>query len=168
MGDLFSLMGAVSIIGYLHVGRKLREWMPIFLYALPVTAVSAALSTLAAILFEGTALLQSGPTGAFGYFDKKHFGWVLYLACGPGIVGHTGFNTLLRFFPPLVISMAFPLEPIVGSLMGAVAGVSELPGLLTWIGGSIMVRYVIESSDFPSASASHCHLHFTSVYKFSE
>jgi drug/metabolite transporter (DMT)-like permease len=140
VGDLFSLFGAISIIGYLHVGRTLREWMPIFLYALPVTAVSAVLSTLLAFVFDGAQLTQTGPRGVFGFFDAKHFGWVLYLACGPGIVGHTGFNTLLRFFPPLVISMAFPLEPIVGSMLGALMGVSSLPGPLTWIGGGIMVR----------------------------
>jgi drug/metabolite transporter (DMT)-like permease len=133
-------MGAISIIGYLHIGRQLREWMPVFLYALPVTAVSAVLSTATAMLLEGAALLKMGHEGAFGYYDRKHFGWVLYLACGPGIVGHTGFNTLLKFFPALVISMAFPLEPIVGSALGAIAGVSELPSVMTWIGGGIMVR----------------------------
>ena len=143
-------MGAISIIGYLHVGRKLRGWMPIFLYALPVTAVAAVVSTLAAMLLEGAALAQLGSQGAFGYFDRQHFGWIFYLACGPGIVGHTGFNTLLRFFPPLVISMAFPLEPVIGSIMGAAAGVSDLPDPLTWIGGGIMVR--LTSNAWPSES----------------
>lgn len=147
-------MGAISIIGYLHVGRKLREWMPIFLYALPVTAVSAVVATLAAMLLEGAALVQMGSTGVFGYFDRQHFGWILYLACGPGIVGHTGFNTLLRFFPPLVISMAFPLEPIVGSMIGAAAGISNLPGPLTWVGGGIMVRLACHAWPSETTSAS--------------
>ena len=37
LGDLSALCGAISIIGYLEVGRRLRAWMPIFLYACPVT-----------------------------------------------------------------------------------------------------------------------------------
>ena len=37
LGDLSSLCAAFSMIGYLEVGRRLRAWMPIFLYACPVT-----------------------------------------------------------------------------------------------------------------------------------
>ena len=36
-GDLASLAAAVAMAGYLSAGAKLREWMPMFLYALPVT-----------------------------------------------------------------------------------------------------------------------------------
>lgn len=56
-----------------------------------------------------------------------------------GLVGHTGFNALLRFFPPLVITMAIPLESIIGSMLGWVFGVSDIPGVWTWVGGLVMV-----------------------------
>lgn len=36
-GDLASFVAAVAIAGYLSAGSKLREWMPLFVYALPVT-----------------------------------------------------------------------------------------------------------------------------------
>lgn len=39
LGDLASVAGAISVIGYLMVGQRLRAWMPIFLYACPVTGV---------------------------------------------------------------------------------------------------------------------------------
>lgn len=60
-----------------------------------------------------------------------------------GLVGHTGFNALLRFFPPLVITMAIPLESIIGSVLGWIFGVSAIPGVWTWIGGLIMVRITL-------------------------
>jgi hypothetical protein len=48
-GDVLSLGAAVAIIGYMHIGAELRQTMPLFLYAFPVTATSAAfLSTAAA------------------------------------------------------------------------------------------------------------------------
>ena len=37
IGDLVTLVGAISIIGYLEVGQNLRSFMPLMVYAVPVT-----------------------------------------------------------------------------------------------------------------------------------
>lgn len=37
LGDLASLASAFAMAGYLEVGQRLRAWMPLFLYACPVT-----------------------------------------------------------------------------------------------------------------------------------
>lgn len=50
-----------------------------------------------------------------------------------------GFNTLLRYLNPLVISLACNLEPLIGSLFGCAAGVVSPPGTWTWIGGSLVI-----------------------------
>ena len=42
-GDTLAFMGAVFVVGYLVSGRILRKWMPIFLYAFPVTLIGALL-----------------------------------------------------------------------------------------------------------------------------
>ncbi len=72
--------------------------MPIFVYAFPVTAIAAALLTLAAAALEGPAATAAGVRGGVvGWlFSGKYCPLVIYLAVGPGIVGHTGFNTLLK------------------------------------------------------------------------
>ena len=72
--------------------------MPIFIYAFPVTATAAALLSLAAALFEGATAEAAGVTGGvLGWLSSGTYcPLVLYLAVGPGIVGHTGFNTLLK------------------------------------------------------------------------
>lgn len=139
IGDLLCLMGAIAIIGYLQAGSSVRGWMPIFMYSMPVTAVSAVLMSLIALAVDRPGIFVAGRGGLFGYWASHHWAWVLYLAVVPGLVGHTGFNTLLRFFSPLVISMAFPLEPLIGSIMGFLAGLSDVPGILTWLGGAATV-----------------------------
>ena len=139
LGDVMCLLGAVAIIGYLQAGAAVRGWMPIFVYAFPVTAVSAVLLTLVAFAVDRVSPFTTGANGAFGYLSSKLGWWVLYLAVGPGLVGHTGFNTLLRFFSPLVISMAFPFEPLVGSVIGLALGLEKVPGALTWLGGAMIV-----------------------------
>ena len=40
LGDMLAFAGAIAVVGYIVVGRILRPWMPLFLYATPVTALS--------------------------------------------------------------------------------------------------------------------------------
>lgn len=88
-----------------QVGRTLRKWMPIFIYAFPVTGIAAVQLTLAALAIERQSMFKAGEKGVFGWAADAHFApYVLYLALGPGIVGHTGFNTLLRYLTPLTVS----------------------------------------------------------------
>jgi hypothetical protein len=49
-------MAAAAFVGYVSVGRKLRQTMPIFIYAFPVTFLAAALLTVACLAIEGQSL----------------------------------------------------------------------------------------------------------------
>lgn len=40
IGDLVTLIGAISIIGYLEIGQNLRSFMPLMVYAVPVTGAA--------------------------------------------------------------------------------------------------------------------------------
>jgi hypothetical protein len=60
-----------------QVGRELRQWMPIFVYAFPVTALAALLCTGGALAIEGAGLLTPGAGGAFGWAaDAFYAPWV--------------------------------------------------------------------------------------------
>eukprot|EP00887_Chlorella_sp_A99_P004332 scaffold15.g4332.t1 len=139
-GDLAALCASLAIIVYLLVGRSLRQWMPLFVYAFPVTALAAVELTTAGAALEGARFAAAGAHGVFGWAASPHYlPLVLYLAVGPGIVGHTGFNSLLRYLPPLVISLACNLEPLIGSLLGWAAGVASTPGPWTYCGGALIM-----------------------------
>ena len=49
--------------------------------------------------------------------EPHSFMVVAYLAVGPGLVGHTGMNGVLRHISPLVVSISLTLEPLFGSLL---------------------------------------------------
>lgn len=50
-----------------------------------------------------THSLPAGTHGVFGWVASSAYApWVVYLALGPGLVGHTGFNALLKYLTPLV------------------------------------------------------------------
>ena len=48
---------SLAFVPYLLIGKRLRAWMPIFVYAAPVTAIAATLLSLAAAVFEAPAAL---------------------------------------------------------------------------------------------------------------
>ncbi|PRW45144.1 Permeases of the drug metabolite transporter family permease component [Chlorella sorokiniana] len=139
-GDMAALAASLCFVGYLLIGQRLRAWMPAFVYAFFVTGLAALLLTLSALLFEGARLLAAGRHGLLGWTADLHYlPYVVYLGVVPGIVGHTGFNTLLRHLNPLIISLACNLEPLLGSLLGWAVGVVTAPGPWTYVGGALVL-----------------------------
>lgn len=142
IGNFFAFIGAVTVVGYLFSGRYLRSDrnMPLFIYAFPVTFLSAIWLTPASIIIEGTTISQTVPEFAvFGWFDITWILWVGYLSLGPGLLGHTGINAVLRWFPPLIVSIALLFEPVIGGVIGWIWTGEIYIGFWTIIGGCLML-----------------------------
>lgn len=131
-GDLLAFAGAITVVGYIVAGRILREWMPVFVYAVPVTLIGG-------ILLIPFSIIMGEETAALGWIESDLLSWFILLAFLAGIVGHTGLNACLRWLPPLTISFAVTLEPIIGAFIGWFFFSEAIPGRWTWIGGSILI-----------------------------
>ena len=121
IGNLFAFIGAVTVVGYLFSGRYLRSErnMPLFIYAFPVTFLSSLWLTPTSLILEGTSFSQVVPeVSVFGWIDISWIIWVGYLSLGPGLLGHTGINAVLRWFSPLIVSIALLFEPVIGGFIG--------------------------------------------------
>jgi len=138
-GDQLAFLGAVFVVGYIVCGRILREWMPLFLYAFPVTLIGGLLLVPASYLLES----DYSEFGAFGYFGHETLAWFVLLAFIAGILGHTGLNYCLKYVSPLLISISVTLEPVLGSLIGWMFFSTGIPGMWTWIGGPILMLGII-------------------------
>ena len=134
-GDMLAFGGAVFVVGYIVVGRMLRTWMPIFVYAFPVTLIGALLLLPFSWWFES----DFAQFGALGWTHGEFFLWFLLLALIAGLLGHTGLNTCLRYISPLVVSVAVTLEPVLGSMIGWVFFDAGVPGRWTWLGGLVLM-----------------------------
>lgn len=134
-GDALAFSGAVFVVGYIVVGRVMRQWMPIFLYAFPVTLIGAV------VLLPVSMALESdfGQYGAVGWTEPSLFGWFLLLALIAGLLGHTGLNTCLRYISPLVVSSSVTLEPLIGCLIGWWFFDAGVPGRWTLVGGAVLI-----------------------------
>lgn len=142
IGNLFAFIGAVTVVGYLFSGRYLRSErnMPLFIYAFPVTFLSAIWLAPASIIFESTTLSQTVPELAiFGWLDISWIFWIGYLSLGPGLLGHTGINAVLRWFSPLIVSIALLFEPVIGGLIGWAWTGQIYLGVWTLVGGCLML-----------------------------
>ena len=131
-GDFLAFAGAITVVGYIVAGRILREWMPVFVYAVPVTL-------LGGILLIPFSILMGESTSAVGWVDSDLLGWFILLAFLAGIVGHTGLNACLRWLRPLTVSFAVTLEPIIGAFIGWFFFDEDIPQKWTWLGGLILI-----------------------------
>ena len=138
-GDAAAFLGAVAGAAYLAIGRILRSGskIPLFIYAFPVTTVSAIiLSGLSASVESTASTIDAHPLGWIG---SEYFLTVVALAFGAGLLGHTGLNAALRWLPPIIISVGLLFEPILGSVIGLlVLGTIEV-GFWTVLGGIMMI-----------------------------
>lgn len=135
LGDALAFGGAVFVVGYIVVGRILRTWLPIFLYAFPVTLIAALL------LLPFSYYVEPGFSefGIVGWTDREFFVWFLLLALVAGLLGHTGLNTCLRYISPLIVSVSVTLEPVLGSMIGWLFFDAGIPGRWTWMGGLVLM-----------------------------
>ena len=138
-GDQLAFLGAVFVVGYIVCGRILREWMPLFIYAFPVTLLGGLLLLPASMLLEA----DYSQYGAFGYIGHETLVWFVLLAFIAGILGHTGLNYCLKYVSPLLISISVTLEPVLGSIIGWMFFSTGVPGMWTWIGGPILMLGII-------------------------
>ena len=135
-GDLLAFAGAITVVGYIVAGRILREWMPVFLYAVPVTL-------LASIILIPISYMVGEDTSALGWINSELLGWFIILAFLAGIVGHTGLNACLRWLQPLTISFAVTLEPIIGAFICWLIFDGSIPQQWTWIGGILLITGIM-------------------------
>ena len=146
VGDFAAFVGAVTVVGYILVGRQLRSkrGMPIFIYAFPVTLAAGIWLSFATVLFEGTSISSVEPPGSlFGWSDPIWIVWIAYLSLGPGLCGHTGVNTVLRWISPIVVSIAMLMEPVLGAIIGWLWTDEVVLGLPTVLGGLMMMAGAI-------------------------
>ena len=128
IGDGLALVGAASAAGYLVVGRRLREALPLLPYLGTVNAI-AAIGLAGATLAMGVNIAALEPTA--------------YLACAcaalvASTLGHSLLNAAVRVTPTHLVALAILGEPIGSSLITWVA-FGEQPPVHAAIGGAIVL-----------------------------
>jgi drug/metabolite transporter (DMT)-like permease len=140
-GDIMALLGAVSASGYLLVGRRLRTRMSLPLYV-GIVYVTAAAALLSAAAIAGSPLA--------GYPGEGYL-WVLLLALGPQLLGHTSYNYALKYVSATIVTVTLLGEPI-GATLLAIPLLSQVPTTARIVGGVCILAGIFLAARAESGS----------------
>lgn len=135
LGDGLALLGAVMASAYLLVGRRLRAHTDLLTYIFLVYGA-------AAIVLLATALLLRQPLLGFPH---ETYLWLVLLAVGPQLIGHTSFNWALKHLPASTVAVIILGEPI-GSTALAYLLLHEPITVLKGLGGLLILVGIYLSS----------------------
>lgn len=129
LGDALALIGAVSVTGYLMLGRAVQRT------GIGLNAYVGAAYGVAAILLLPIPAAFGLP---YGGYPVETYAWIALLALVPQLVGHTGINFAMKHMDPTFVSTTLLLEPI-GAALLALTLFGEMPSGLTIVGACVLL-----------------------------
>jgi drug/metabolite transporter (DMT)-like permease len=134
-GDVLALTGAIAAAGYFLIGRRLRARLSLLTYVFPVYG-TAALALTGLLLASNLPPLPRQP---------RTWLWLLLMAAGPQILGHSSLNWALRYLSATYVTIAILGEPI-GSTLLAWWLLREPPTLWAVVGGVLILAGIAIAS----------------------
>lgn len=107
LGDALALAGSWSCSVYFVIGRRMRQRVPLMAYIWLVYTSSAV------VLLVWTLLVGQQMFG----FSPMAYVWVLALAVGSQVLGHTVFNWALRYLSATFVTISIMGEPIGSAIL---------------------------------------------------
>jgi drug/metabolite transporter (DMT)-like permease len=107
LGNSLALTGALAASGYLLIGRAVRSNLSLLLYVWLTYSFAAVALVIAALI--GGETVSSVPTSAWLF--------IVALALGPQLLGHTAFNWALRRLSATFVAVSILGEPIGSALL---------------------------------------------------
>jgi len=123
VGNLLALSGAISVSGYLLIGRFLRARISLLAYIFMVYGIAALFLSLLMIVTSKSP---------FGYPSITYL-WIFMLALVPQVIGHSTYNWALKFLPASIVAILTLGEPV-GTTILAIIILGEYPGIINLFG----------------------------------
>ena len=123
IGNLLALSGAISVTGYLLIGRFLRVRISLLTYIFMVYGIAALFLSLLMIVTS---------ISPFGYSSITYL-WIFLIALVPQVIGHSTYNWALKFLPASLVAILTLGEPI-GTTILAMIILGEFPGVIKLVG----------------------------------
>jgi len=130
-GNLLAVAGAVSVAGYLLIGRSVRGHTTALTYV-------GVVYPIAAVLLFATAI---GSGATFTGFAASTYLWLALVALAPQVVGHTSLNWSLGHIRATGVAIAVMAEPVGASLLAWFV-LQETPSVWTIVGGFLILAGV--------------------------
>ena len=126
LGNLLAVLCSIAMAAVLLIGKEVRKNVGLLEYSRWLF-LCAAVCLFIISFFQGTSVFS---------FTSQNFGWFVFLAAIPTMVGHNIFYFLIKSLSATTVA-AVPLgEPVISSV-GAFFLFDEPVGLFVFLGGSI-------------------------------
>ena len=135
LGDMLALTGGAAGAAYLLIGTRMRPKMSLLAYVYPVYGTAAVL-LMAAVPLMGLPVMAG---------EASAWMWLLLMALGPQIVGHSMINWSLKYLSATFVTIVILGEPI-GSSILAWWLLDEKPTLLIILGGLLILAGIVVAS----------------------
>lgn len=126
-GGILALLGALAVVGYLLIGRRLMRNLSLLSY-ISLAYGSSAVILLVSSLAAGYSL--------FGYSGATYL-WLALLAVVPQLIGHSSVNWSLRYISATLVTVAVLGEPVGATILASL--ILKEPPSLSEIGGGILI-----------------------------
>jgi drug/metabolite transporter (DMT)-like permease len=127
-GDILALLGALCGSGYLLVGRSVRSRLSLSVY------VGIAYTTAAVLLLGLVAITRTPLSG----FPAQGYLWVILLAVGPQLIGHTSYNWALKYVTATFATVTLLAEPV-GATLLAIPVLGQVPTPVRIAGAALIL-----------------------------
>lgn len=127
-GDLLALAGALSISGYMLIGRIVRQRMRLTTYVFIVYSICA-------VIMVGMCLVTGIPLSGYPAVEFLIFFGMAFFCT---ILGHTVFNWALKHLKTSFVSVTILAEPVYATVMGIII-FKEVPPITAIIGGCVVL-----------------------------
>lgn len=127
-GNFLALIGALTVSGYLIIGRKLRAKMSLVPYIFLVYGI-CAIALIVTMFLAGQS-----PLG----YPARTYGWIILLAVFPQLIGHSTYNWVLRYIPVTLVAVVTLVEPIASAIL-AYFILREAPSAGVLFGGALIL-----------------------------
>jgi drug/metabolite transporter (DMT)-like permease len=131
-GDLLALLGSLLAGIYMIVGKAVRQRTGAASFG-AYTCWFAALTLLPLVLVRDAGIVD---------LTSEQWFWVAALAVGPQLLGHNGFNYVIRFLPASIVTASILLEPVGAAILGAIF-LSEIPSIWEWLASAVIIAGVL-------------------------
>lgn len=140
LGNGLALLGAIAGSVYFLIGRVLRAHMSILAYIWLVYSTAA----IVLLFVAGSMWFASGAVAPapFSGYQASTYVFILLLAIGPQLLGHTSFNWALRYLSATFVAVSILGEPI-GSALLALWLFNERFAALQLLGFALLLTGIV-------------------------
>ncbi len=134
LGNSLALVGAITVSGYLLIGRSVRQNIGNFAYMSWVYGFCSLFLFIFAIILNPQELFNSFILN----IKLENYLFFVLLAIGPSILGHTFYNFAIKDIKAAIVSIVMLGEPIITSLL-AILILNEFPSTMVIFGGAVVL-----------------------------